>query len=109
MTNFDKVAEVIGEARGIAWDTCHKIYILMDNDQMKLMESYGYDPLIYADEMPTNELLDTVKMWYENSCVLRFVDAVWSSTDEHEDRFEPLITQFEDQEDEDEYDDDEEE
>ena len=97
MANFDKVEEVIGEARGIAWDTCHKIYVLMDDEQMALMKTYGYDPLISADEMSADEMLATVKDWFEQSCGLRFVDSVRTNHDDPNLGFVTLIGQFEEE------------
>ena len=98
---FDLVEKRVGEAKAIAWDTCHKIYLLMDNEQVELMRGYGYEPLITSDEMTPAEMLETLKDWYESSCFLRFIDAV--STD-HEDPnrgFETLIGQGESEEEED--------
>jgi hypothetical protein len=85
-----EIQEALETAKGIAWDTCHKIYILMDDEQMTLMNSYGYDPLISSAEMGPDEMLTTIESWYENSCGLRFVDSV--ST---ENGFTSLIEQFE--------------
>jgi hypothetical protein len=98
MANFDKVEEVIGEARGIAWDTCHKIYVLMDDEQMALMATYGYDPLISADEMSADKMLETIKEWFDESCGLRFVDAVHTNPKDPNEGFITLIGQFDDEE-----------
>lgn len=100
MANFDKVEEVIGEARGIAWDTCHKIYVLMDDEQMALMKTYGYDPLISADEMSADKMLETLKEWYESSCGLRFINAVRTTPNDPNEGFVNLIGQFEDEDEE---------
>jgi hypothetical protein len=97
MANFDKVEEVINEARGIAWDTCHKIYVLMDDEQMALMGTYGYDPLISADEMSADEMLETLKKWYDESCGLRFINAVRSHPSDPNLGFIDLISQFEEE------------
>lgn len=97
MANFDLVYERINDAKAIAWDGCHKIYLLMDDAQVALMREYEYDPLITKDEMSEGEMFDTVHEWYEDSCFLRFVDAV-STTPEGEDPnkgFETLIAQGE--------------
>ena len=100
---FDLVEERVSEAKAIAWDTCHKIYLLMDNEQVELMRGYGYEPLITADEMKPAEMLETLKYWYENSCFLRFIDAVSTNHEDANKGFETLIGQFDDEdEDEDE-------
>ena len=96
MIDWDLVEDRIDECRGIAFDTCHKIYVLMDDNQMAQMKEYNYDPLISADEMSAKDMFDTVKKWYDKSCSLRFVNAV-STVAENEDAndgFETLIGQF---------------
>ena len=91
---FDLVEERVGEAKAIAWDTCHKIYLLMDDEQVELMRGYGYEPLITSDEMTPAEMLETLKDWYEGSCFLRFIDAVSTNHEDPNAGFETLIGQF---------------
>ena len=98
MRNADLVYDRIGSAKGIVWDTCHKIYILMDSEQVELMREYGYDPLITADQMSTDEMFGLVQEWYEDSCGLRFVQAVSTNHIDPNLGFESLVSQFEDQE-----------
>jgi hypothetical protein len=98
MKNPDLVYERISKAEGIAWDTCHKIYILMDSEQVELMRGYGYDPLITADQMSADEMFEVVEDWYESSCSLRFIDAVSTNHINPNAGFETLSPQFEDQE-----------
>ena len=98
MKNPDLVYERISKAEGIAWDTCHKIYILMDSEQVELMRGYGYDPLITADQMSADEMFELVEDWYESSCSLRFIDAVSTNHINPNAGFETLSPQFEDQE-----------
>jgi hypothetical protein len=98
MRNPDLVYDRIGSAKGIAWDTCHKIYILMDNEQVELMRGYKYDPLITADQMSTDEMFELVEDWYDSSCSLRFIEAVSTNHINPNAGFETLSPQFEDQE-----------
>ena len=98
MLNADQVYERVSKAEGIAWDTCHKIYLLMDSEQVELMRGYGYDPLITADQMSTDEMFEVVEDWYESSCSLRFIDAVSTNHINPNAGFETLSPQFEDQE-----------
>ena len=98
MKNYDAIYERIGEAKGIAWDTCHKIYILMDSEQVDLMRGYGYDPLITADQMSADEMFDLVQEWYEDSCSLRFIDAVSTNHINPNTGFETLVSQFDEEE-----------
>jgi hypothetical protein len=102
VADWNKVEEALQTARGIAWDTCHKIYVLMDDEQMAQMVEYEYDPLIYADTTTPAEMLDEIIRWYEDSCALRFVEAVTTNPADPNLGFVSLISQFEDEEDEDE-------
>ena len=98
------VKERVSEAKAIAFDTCHKIYLLMDNEQVELMREYGYDPLITSEEATPEEMLATLQEWYEDSCGLRFIDAVSTNHENPNAGFETLIGQGdfdEDEEDED--------
>ena len=98
MKNADLIYNRINDCKGIAWDTCHKIYILMDSEQVDLMRGYGYDPLITADQMSADEMFGLVQEWYEDSCSLRFIDAVSTNHINPNAGFETLSPQFEDQE-----------
>lgn len=93
-------------AKGIAWDTCHKIYVLLDDRQMELMREYGYDPLISSDDMTPSEMSAQVEAWYEASCGLRFISAVETTEPDANDGYIHIVEQFEesrwDEEDEDE-------
>ena len=51
MADFSLVEERVADAKAIAFDTCHKIYLLMDDEQVETMRGYGYDPLITNEEM----------------------------------------------------------
>lgn len=95
MIDWTLVYEKMEDAKGIAFDTCHKIYVLMDDEQMARMKELEYDPLISKDEMSAGEMYETIKRWFADSCGLRFVQAV-SSVPEGEDEndgFEVLIEQ----------------
>ncbi len=95
MLDWDLVQDRIEGAKGIAFDTCHKIYVLMDDEQMVKMKEYEYDPLISKDEMSAEEMLSTVKHWYAESCGLKFVEAVSTTADgiDPNEGFETLIEQ----------------
>ena len=100
MRNPDLVYDRIGSAEGIAWDTCHKIYLLMDREQVELMRGYGYEPLITTDQMSADEMFEMVEDWYDNSCSLRFIQAVSTNHINPNAGFESLVDQFEDYEEE---------
>jgi hypothetical protein len=97
--------EYTQNAKGIAFDTCHKIYVLMDDEQVALMREYGYDPLITSDQMTPEEMSDQVLEWFEDSCGLRFINAVKTNPSNPNEGFIDIVAQFEmneDDEDEDE-------
>ena len=95
MNNLELVRERVSEAKAIAWDTCHKIYVLMDDEQVEVMRGYEYDPLITKEEMTSEEMLSTLEKWYEDSCGLRFIQAVNTNHINPNEGFESLIEQGE--------------
>jgi hypothetical protein len=97
-----RIEEYTNEAKGIAFDTCHKIYVLMDDEQVALMREYGYEKLITSDEMNADELRQQVMDWYHESCGLRFINAVSSDKSFGDDGWVTIIGQGEDSEDDDE-------
>lgn len=93
MKNLELIEERVSEAKAIAWDTCHKIYLLMDDEQVELMRGYEYDPLITKKEMTSEEMLSTLEKWYEDSCGLRFIQAVSTNQIDPNAGFESLVEQ----------------
>lgn len=90
-----EVEEALDTAVAITWDECHKIYVLMDEGQVELMKSYGYDPIIPVTI--ETDALNTLKGWFEQSCSLRFISAVESGHENPNDGFTNLIGQFDDE------------
>ena len=99
MIDFDLVEEYLDDAKAIAWDTCHKIYLLMDDEQVVAMRGYGYgdendpDSLITKEQMNADQMLTTIKKWFEDSCGLRFVNAVETNLIDPNAGFTTLIEQ----------------
>lgn len=93
-----KVEVALEMAKGIGFDECHKIYVLMDDEQMEQMRGYGYDPLLSADDFTPTEMLATIRGWYAQSCGLRFVQAVRTVDGDPNDGFINLIPQGADEE-----------
>lgn len=90
---WERVREGLEGAKAIAWDACHKIYVLMDAEQVELMESYGYDPLIPVTDI--DKAYETLQEWWQESCGLRFINAVSTVEGSTDDIFERLIAQGE--------------
>jgi hypothetical protein len=93
MVDFGLVEDRVSEAKAIAFDTCHKIYLLMDDEQVKLMREYGYDPLITSEESDPYTMFEILKNWYYESCGLRFIEAVSTHPTDPNLGFETLIGQ----------------
>lgn len=106
MIDFDLVEERVQEAKAIAFDNCHKIYVLMDDEQVTTMRGYGYETLITNEEATPAQMLATLKEWFDDSCSLRFIDAVSTNHKNPNAGFETLIGQGESDEEEDDDDDD---
>jgi hypothetical protein len=91
--------EFMFQAYSVSWDGCHKLYLNMDVYQHdKMINDLGYDLTIVNN----NPYITTQKIqeWFDNSCSLRFIDAVFSDGDS--DKFVTVIAQsFEEDEDED--------
>jgi hypothetical protein len=98
---WNRVEEYLFDAKGIAFDTCHKIYVLMDDEQMSLMKGYGYDPLLSANDLSIDAMLTKIQDWFDASCGLRFVSAVSTNHDDPNAGFVDLIAQGEEFDDED--------
>ena len=108
-----KVREYTDEAKGIAFDTCHKIYVLMDDEQVALMRSYGYgddDPnaIATSDQLTPEEMATVLAIWFDKSCSLKFITAVSSDKNFGDDGWQNIISQFEGNEDDEDEDEDDE-
>lgn len=95
--SWDAVEEATKTAKGIAWDGCHKIYVLMDDEQVALMDDYGYGDdesnLIPAASATPEQMLYHLKRWYEVSCGLKFISAVVTNEENPNKGFTDLIPQ----------------
>lgn len=83
--------DIVTYAWSLSWDGCHKLYLNMDKAQHDKMIEYGYDLTI----INSNPYITTPKLeeWYENSCSLRFIDAIFTN-DDNTDKFVTLVPQF---------------
>ena len=97
---WDDVEMAVQFAQGIAFDTCHKIYVLMDNKQVDLMVEYGYDEIRTRNQMRPAEMFETLKKWYAESCALKFIQGVHSvgENEDENDGYTTLIPQGAEQE-----------
>lgn len=86
---WDAVEDAVQDALLIAWDTCHKIYLAMDSEQADWFREHYSD--CYFTGTP-DEMLALLHDWYEQSCPLKFIQAV-TTTDNPNDGYESLIPQ----------------
>jgi hypothetical protein len=93
MIDWDLVEEYAYNASGIAFEGCHKIYVLMDTEQVDQMREYEYDFIHDCVEMSHNEMFSTLKEWFEKSCSLRFIEAVETNHEDPNAGFTTLIEQ----------------
>ena len=93
MIDWDEVEYAVEDAKGIAFDTCHKIYVLMDTEQVEQMREYEYDLIITSEEQTPSQMLDTLKEWFEKSCALKFIQAVETNHADPNAGFTTLIEQ----------------
>lgn len=98
LPNIDEIRNALTTAEGIAWDGCHKIYILMDKGEVYTMRGYGYDPLITRDTHTPEQMYSLVSKWYRDSCGLRFIDICETPrTDDPNSGFYTVVPQFADE------------
>lgn len=93
---WDAVEEYLDDAVLIAFDGCHKIYLAMDEEEAQFFRSNyngeGCDDRNFTGS--PSEMLETVRSWWDDSCPLRFVQAVWHNEDDPNAGFVSLISQF---------------
>ena len=97
----DKVLGYTKDAAGICWDGCHKVYILMDQSRVDNMTDLGYDVVPGHDTDEVSVLADLVTDWYQESCGLRFINAIRTVSGDPNKGFTQVIAQFEDEDDDD--------
>lgn len=89
---FSKVREHITDARLIAFDGCHKIYLALDEMEADWFRA-NYEHIV--EESPEFMLVMLGKWWNE-SCGLRFISGVRYNEENPNDGFITLIGQGED-------------
>lgn len=95
--HFGPVIEALPETHLVAWDTCHKIYMALDEEQAEWFRE-NYDPDIVEGTM--EQMLAALIDWWGNSCSLRFINGVRTNHADPNAGYEDLIPQFVDDEDE---------
>lgn len=94
-TTFDepwlaKVKEAVDTAVSIAWEGCHKIYIMSDEQSNADMIDLEYEPIRVCDKQ---EAVDQLFEWWECSCSLRFIQRIEGEQGSNENYYN-VIGQF---------------
>lgn len=94
------VEKAIPKSKAIAFDGCHKIYLLLDDEQVALSRSYGYgDEGSFQHEMSefpdSAAVLARLHKWFDESCGLRFINSISTNKADPNAGFTGLIEQFE--------------
>ena len=103
---WDGVQAALVDAKAVAWDGCHKIYVLMDDGAAQTQIDYGYrennveggSRMFFLTEL--DKPLETLTEWWEDSCGLRFITAISTDTTS-DDHYTDLISQFDDEDEDD--------
>ena len=89
------VAEATDHAKLVAWDTCHKIYVAMDDTEARWYMDHadrGYQCFVGTPDA----MLEQVCEWYKKAnadCGLQYIDATsWSDEDQNT-KFHRVIPQ----------------
>ena len=106
MSANERVTEAVMDCEGAAWDGCHRIFILMDKEQVESRLDLGYGTrsdfelgdsrIVTATHgMKRSAILAIVKAWWEQSCELRFIMALDSADPTIEEEVGNIIAQGE--------------
>lgn len=100
---FAPVENALEDAILIAFDGCHKMYVALDEEQADWFRQ-NYNGVHCDDRTFTGtpeEMLTTLKGWWDDSCGLKFISAVATNHADPNAGFVSLIGQFDWQDDED--------
>lgn len=90
---YDAVADALEDAHLVAWDGCHKIYLAMDEEQADWFRR-EYPHIV---DSTFDVMLNALDEWWDNSCGLRFINAVKTNHADPNAGFTTLIPQFDDE------------
>ena len=82
--SWEDVETAVGAGiKGLAFDGCHKIYVLLDEEQVQQSREWGYGEdgsmliVVKDDSFATwQDSMRILRDWYDQSCGLRFIDSV---------------------------------
>ena len=83
------VEEFLEDSILVAFDGCHKIYLAMDATDAEFYQA-NYDFIV---EGSSEVKYDAIVQWYEDSCPLRFISAVYTNEEDPNAGFIQLVGQ----------------
>ena len=83
------VEEAVRNSVLLAWDGCHKIYVVMDEHSARWF-SHEYRNTAQGD---FDTMMNTLHDWWDESCELRFIQSMSNGGNDCDD-FDDLIPQF---------------
>lgn len=92
---FDRVETAVEDAILVAFDGCHKIYVAMDEEQADWFRT-NYNGTSCTDRTFTGtpeEMFATLKVWWDESCSLKFIQSAITDWDDPNAGFVNLIGQ----------------
>ncbi len=90
---WEAVSEYLLEAKLIAFDDCHKIYLAMDDNEAEFFRYGGYETVMTVNREDHESLMKVLRRWYGSSCGLRFISAVFENTEDPNAGYVRLISQ----------------
>lgn len=91
--DIKEIKESLATAKGIAWDTCHKIYVLMDDNQVALTKRHGYEAIIESKYASPELMFKALREWYKVSCPLRLINRCETNLNNDTTNFYTLVAQ----------------
>lgn len=88
------------DAKALAWDGCHKIYVILDDGALAQMTEYGYGDddsyLVKVGKSAASRrhALQTLHRWWSWSCSMRFITTVHDSPTDPNKGYLSVIDQF---------------
>lgn len=92
-----RVRAAVKGAKGISFDGCHKIYVLLDDESVAQSREWGYgeDGSYLLTGLTSTQMFAQIKDWWDESCSLKFVQSVGSVPPEANpnDGYKQLVSQ----------------
>jgi len=82
-----RVEATLPRAKAMYFDGCHKIYLAMDDTENARFVAEDWSHTNAPD-------IDLLRAWFEESCQLRFINAVTTNVEDPNAGYEHLIAQF---------------